>query len=141
MGSDDDAYVPPPEVHVRILGLRTGKVIIARENTDWIGNFEQEPVYPDSWFSLKDAGNGLHRIVSERDSYHPVLYSRQGPAPCAGQYAGGTEHDDQKFKFEMGSGLFSGYFRLVTPSEERVLTSGWGGMDNFWSGGGEYDDQ
>ncbi|KAL4965011.1 uncharacterized protein BDV14DRAFT_200275 [Aspergillus stella-maris] len=123
-----EIYIPPIGVLFCILGLPTQRVLVARRNGMVLGNrLVNDTVYSDSWFRLEQGPREglLHpqrkRWRRARDLRQSNRASGEHPwtSLAVNQRGSGWQH----FEIQPGSGLFDGYFRLYTPSENRVVWS------------------
>ncbi|KAF1807913.1 hypothetical protein P152DRAFT_517948 [Eremomyces bilateralis CBS 781.70] len=143
----EGVYVPPPGFRFRLQSKDSGRVLVGNgEDDDWrVTNYGGGKVYDDQWFTLRaidghpsdeyylqsaDDRNG-GRVVFSRQLY-PGLYGE------VGLYT--TDHKDQHFKIEPGTGDKRDYFRLIGPHTKRVIFSRDELVSNYELSGGPHND-
>ncbi|GLA07769.1 hypothetical protein AnigIFM60653_009008 [Aspergillus niger] len=137
--------IPTDGIYFRLLNYQSRNVLVANKGigesklTDFNSD---DPHYDNQIFELIPRGDGTFYIQSV---YVPSsgtkgrIFSISG---AVGISFLNTGADSTRFTFEEGSGYLAGWYRLVTPACNLVLTdkSGYGPW-NYTANGEKYDDQ
>ncbi|GLA20317.1 hypothetical protein AnigIFM62618_008889 [Aspergillus niger] len=136
--------IPTDGIYFRLLNYQSQNVLVANPGTLYgkLSDFNKDTSYDDQIFELIPCSNGTFYIQSVNVSSSGNkghIYSTNGAVGISFTNSGVDSHH---FTFEEGSGYLAGWYRLVTPAFNLVLTdkSGYGPW-NYTANGEKYDDQ
>ncbi|GKZ74775.1 hypothetical protein AnigIFM50267_001265 [Aspergillus niger] len=137
--------IPTDGIYFRLLNYQSRNVLVANYDPDYgkLTDFNSvDPHYDNQIFELIPCSNGTFYIQSvyvSSSGNKGRIFSTNGAVGIAFTNSGIDSHH---FTFEEGSGYLAGWYRLVTPAFNLVLTdkSGYGPW-NYTANGEKYDDQ